>query len=176
MEARKDIKTRSRFWLLALLVVVAIILILAVIPITTTVPRKTAYELAAIRACQTINTAQVQYRSTYGRYATTLSELGPLPGSASPSPSSADLIPKSLAAGLHQGYAYTMVETPTGYAVNAAPQAFGVTGSRTFLRTARPSSGSTQGAGGQPRTTHRCDSKLESSNTRTGRKPQRRRN
>ena len=33
--------------------------------------------MAAIRTMQTLNTAQVEYFSTYGRFAATLVELGP---------------------------------------------------------------------------------------------------
>ena len=134
MDGRTTRGSRGGFSLIELLIVIAIILILAAIAIPKLgTARRTAYELGAIRACQTINTAQVQYFSTFSRYAATLSELGPPPGSSSTSPSAADLIPESLAAGLHQGYVYTMVGTPAGYTVNADPQAFDVTGSRTFF-------------------------------------------
>jgi hypothetical protein len=39
--------------------------------------RKYAHETAALKALQTLNTAQVQYNLQFGRYARSLSELGP---------------------------------------------------------------------------------------------------
>ena len=91
-----------------------------------------AYEMAAIRTLGTINTAQVQYFSTYGRYATSLMELGPAPGNAGPAASSADLVSMDLAMGIKSGYVFTMVGTPGGYTVNADPQTYNVTGARSF--------------------------------------------
>ena len=43
-------------------------------------PQIAPSDMAAIKALSTINTAQVQYFSTYGRFAQTLQELGPPPG------------------------------------------------------------------------------------------------
>jgi hypothetical protein len=87
--------------------------------------------MAAIRSLHTVNTAQIQYFSTFGRYAQSLAELGPAPGQGSPTPQAADLIPEGLAAGLHSGYVFTMVGTPSGYTINADPQAE-TTGTRHF--------------------------------------------
>src|SRR5262249_33119979 len=87
------------FSLIELLIVIAIILII----ITIAVPkynRTQMYmrETAAVAAVQTIHKMQVQYQSQYGRYATTLTELGP-PASGAPGPASADLIGNDLALG-----------------------------------------------------------------------------
>jgi len=85
--------------------------------------RMHAQETAALKALQTLNTAQVQYNCRFGRYARSLTELGP---------SAANLIPASLAAGENQGYRFTLTGTPQGYTIQAVPMAFGSTGSRNF--------------------------------------------
>jgi type IV pilus assembly protein PilA len=82
-----------------------------------------APETAALRNLQMINTAQVQYYSQFGRYARSLSELGP---------SASGLIPPDLAAGERQGYKFTLTGTAEGYSIQAVPTVFGSTGSRTF--------------------------------------------
>ena len=66
-------------------------------------------EVAVMREVQTIHQAQVQYLSQFGRYATTLGELGPGSGAAE-GPRAARLIPASLASGEKNGY---MKYTPT---------------------------------------------------------------
>jgi len=91
-----------------------------------------AFETAALKAIQTLNTAQVQYNSTFGRFATSLTELGPSDGGTSHA-SAADLISGHLASGEKLGYKYTLTGTPGGYAITAVPSAFGLTGSRTFF-------------------------------------------
>jgi hypothetical protein len=54
-----------------------------------------ADETSALKSIQTLNTAQVQYNSMYGRYAGSLAELGP---------SASNLIPADLATGEKEGY------------------------------------------------------------------------
>lgn len=132
--ARKVRATRhSRgFSLIELLIVIAIILIISAIAIPrVTSTKRMANEVAAIRSCQTINTAQIQYFAQFGRYASTLNELGPPEGEAGPSPTAANLIEESLVDGVHLGYAFSMIGTPAGYSINADPQSPDA-GSRTF--------------------------------------------
>jgi len=121
------------FSLIELLIVIAIILII----VTVALPklnkaRMYAQETAAIKAVTTLNTAQVQYNSTFGRFAQSLTELGP-PASGTANASAADLISGDLASGTKQGYNFTLTGTPTGYTITAVPAVFGSTGSRTFF-------------------------------------------
>ncbi|MCY4187674.1 MAG: prepilin-type N-terminal cleavage/methylation domain-containing protein [Bryobacterales bacterium] len=126
-------KERNRgFSLIELLIVISIILIISAIAIPRiTSTKRMANELAAIRSCQTINTAQIQYFAQYGRYAATLAELGPAPGGGQPTPDAASLMDENLVDGIHLGYAFSMIGTPAGYSLNADPQSPD-SGSRTF--------------------------------------------
>jgi type IV pilus assembly protein PilA len=124
---------RRGFSLIELLIVIAIILII----ITIAVPklsraRMYSQETAAIGAIRTIHTAQVQYYSQFGKYAASLTELGP-PASGSAGPSAADLIGNDLAGGDKSGYKFTVTGSQGGYQINASPQAFNSSGSRTFF-------------------------------------------
>lgn len=121
------------FSLIELLIVIAIILII----VTVALPklnkaRMYAQETAALKAIQTINTAQVQYNSQFGRFAQSLTELGP-PASGADTAAGANLISSDLASGEKQGYKFTLAGTPTGYTISAVPSAFNSTGSRTFF-------------------------------------------
>jgi type IV pilus assembly protein PilA len=123
---------RRGFSLIELLIVIAIILII----VTVALPklnkaRMYAQETAALKAIQTLNTAQVQYNSQFGRFAQSLTELGP-PASGADTASSANLISSDLATGDKQGYKFSLAGTPTGYTISAMPAAFNSTGSRTF--------------------------------------------
>jgi type IV pilus assembly protein PilA len=120
------------FSLIELLIVIAIILII----ITIAVPKYNSVqrymrETAAIKAIQTIHQVETQYQSQYGRYAASLAELGP-PASGAPSPAAADLISNDLAQGTKQGYKFTVTAIPGGYQVNANPEVYGTSGSRSF--------------------------------------------
>ncbi|HUE03548.1 MAG TPA: prepilin-type N-terminal cleavage/methylation domain-containing protein [Bryobacteraceae bacterium] len=126
-------RRRSGFSLIELLIVIAIILII----VTVALPklnkaRMYAQETAALKAIQTLNTAQVQYQSQFGRFAQSLTELGP-PASGSDNASGANLIGSDMASGDKQGYKFTLAGTPTGYTISAVPAIFGSTGSRTFF-------------------------------------------
>jgi type IV pilus assembly protein PilA len=121
------------FSLIELLIVVAIILILAAIAAPKlNQNRMHTQETAAIRQITTIHTAQTQYYSQFGRYASVLTELGP-PASGQAGPAAADLIPDDLAKGKKTGYTFTVQGGPAGYTVTAVPDVFGNTGRRTFF-------------------------------------------
>jgi len=89
-------------------------------------------EIAALKAIQTIHTVQALYSSEFGRYATSLTELGP-PASGASGPSAADLIGNDLAGGVKQGYKFSVTPVRGGYQVNATPEVYGTSGSRSFF-------------------------------------------
>src|SRR5438309_8084688 len=121
-------RRRRGFSLIELLIVIAIILII----ITIALPKfqkaqMFARETAALGAIKTIHTVQVQYYSQYGKYATSLTELGP-PTSGAASPAAADLIDSTLANGDKGGYKFTVSGSGGGYVISAVPINFGVSG------------------------------------------------
>jgi type IV pilus assembly protein PilA len=126
-------RKRRGFSLIELLIVISIILII----VTVALPKlnnatRFAHETAAIKAIQTIHTMQVQYNSQYGRFATSLAELGP-PASGGPTAAAADLIGNDLAGGEKSGYKFTVIGNQGGYTVNANPANYGTSGTRTFF-------------------------------------------
>jgi prepilin-type N-terminal cleavage/methylation domain-containing protein len=126
-------RRRRGFSLIELLIVIAIILILAMIAVPKVNKQlMSARETAAIQEIKTIHQAETQYYSTFGKYADSLVALGP-PASGAAGPAAADLIPKGLADGKIGGYIFTVANSPTGYAVNANPETYGTSGSRTFF-------------------------------------------
>jgi type IV pilus assembly protein PilA len=123
---------RRGFSLVELLIVIAIILIIAAIA----VPKfqrtlMNARETAAVDTLRRIHQMQAQYYSTYGKFATNLTEMGP-PTSGNAGPQAADLLPADLTSGKKGGYLYQMSGTTGGYQITAVPEVFNSTGSRTF--------------------------------------------
>jgi hypothetical protein len=94
---------------------------------------RTENENAAIAALRTIQTAQIQYYSQFGRYASSLRQLGERDKSGKSTPEAAGLLDAELASGVKNGYRFTLERVgPAAYATKAAPTAFGNTGSRTY--------------------------------------------
>jgi prepilin-type N-terminal cleavage/methylation domain-containing protein len=127
-------RRQAGFSLIELLIVIAIILIILAVALPRLGrARMQATEMAALKTITTIHTAEAQYFSQFGKFASTLAELGP-PTSGAAGPAAADLIPGGLAtSGEGSGYRYILAITPTGYTLNANPIAFGTTGGRTFF-------------------------------------------
>ena len=128
-----------RRWLFSPKLPILISIVLFVIPvlISLTVPiftrsRMYGRETAAIQAIKTINTAEIQYQSRFGRYAASLTELGP-PASGTPNAAAADLIGNDLANSEKQRYRFTVAPVHGGYVVNALPASYGISGSRSFF-------------------------------------------
>lgn len=125
---------QAGFSLIELLVVISIILILlaAALPQMNKILENT-HETAAIATINTVYKAQIQYQSTFNKFATNLAQLGPPAGSGgAEGPEAAGLIPASLAGGESSGYVFTLTGTASGYTVSAVPKVFNSTGRRTF--------------------------------------------
>ena len=99
-----------------LLVVIAIIsmilIILAVALPGVTNDSRYAREMAAAKAIATIHTAEAQYYSQHGRYASSLSQLGP---------DGAALIDRDLANGEKGGFKFVLQQSPSGYILMVNP-------------------------------------------------------
>ena len=102
--------SRRGFSLIELLIAIAIILIIASIVITSGGDSlRLAQETSAVRHIQTIQTAQTQHLAQEGKFAATLSDLGP----------SMNLIPEDLASGRKGGYLFTLQSDGSTYTIHA---------------------------------------------------------
>ncbi len=105
MRTKKN--NQKGFSLIELLIVVAIILIIAAIAIPNLLrSRMAANEASAVGSLRTLNTAAVQYNTTYGiGFPDALSDLGP---AATADSTAADLIDSVLASGTKSGYTFDL--------------------------------------------------------------------
>jgi type IV pilus assembly protein PilA len=125
--------TRRRgFTLIELLIVISIILVILAIAVPKMNKQmQGAREMAVIREVGSVHQAEAQYYSQFGKFATSLSQLGP-PVSGADGPEAANILPKILADGKKNGFTYTLTVTPGGYSITAVPDSFGNSGGRTF--------------------------------------------
>jgi type IV pilus assembly protein PilA len=135
IQVRKSRNRQRGFSLIELLVVISIILIILTIAVPQMAKMQAnARETGAIATIKTIETAQIQYQSTYNKFASSLAQLGPPQGTGggTDGPEAAGLIQGGLASGESGGYVFTVASTPTGYSITAVPKTFGSSGRRTF--------------------------------------------
>jgi len=146
------------FSLIELLIVVAIILIIAAIAIPNLLRSKmAANEASAVSSLRTLNTAIVEYSTTYGTDPANLASLGP---AATPSSTAADLVDNLLGVdpAVKSGYSITYTAGTTtpvvSYTMVAVPVASS-TGQRQFYTDQsdvirQTTDGSTPNASSQP--------------------------
>ena len=131
-QRRRD--RQGGFSLIELLVVISIILIILFFAVPQMIKiQMNTRETGAIQAIRTIYGAQIQYQSTFNKFASSLTQLGPPSGTGgTEGPEAAGLISPGLAAGESSGYVFTLQGTASGYSISAVPKVFNSTGRRTF--------------------------------------------
>ena len=130
-------RKQKGFSLIELLIVVAIILIIAAIAIPNLLRAKmSANEASAVGSLRTINTAEIQFNSTYGIGFGTLSVIGSsAPGTCTASSTNACLIDDVLTKGTKSGYTFIVTPAGTGnvtYTSTGLPSVVGQSGQRGF--------------------------------------------
>ena len=117
---------RRGFTLIELLISIAIILVIVAIGIPNGQKLlMAAHETATVSEIKSIQQGQAQFYAQFGRYAVTLTELGPPAAGVG-------ILPGSLAKGKKSGYLFSLTATATGYSLSAIPERFEGTGRRTF--------------------------------------------
>src|ERR1035441_5807736 len=125
---------------------IPVLLIVAAVAIPQVLKvRKVASETSAIQTVRTIESAEVNYSSTYpvNGYACSLATLGGDPGSGAATAQAAQMIDPALAAsGQKNGYIFTVTcggkttddghDTYTAYKITGVPQTVGKTGDRGY--------------------------------------------
>jgi type IV pilus assembly protein PilA len=122
------------FSLIELLIVVAIILIIAAIAIPNLLRAKiAANQASAVGSLRTLNTACIEFSTSYGQYPSALAALGPV-GSGTAGSTSADLIDSVLAGGTKSGYtfSYTAGASNQSYSITATPITAATTGQNMY--------------------------------------------
>jgi len=121
------------FTLIELLIVITVIMIIATAA-TFSLPKflMKSRETAAVTQIRHLHEAQAMYRSDFGKFATSLAQLGPSPDGRS-NPNAAGLISADLAQGSKSGYKFEMTGRPDGYTISALPNVYGTDGRRSFF-------------------------------------------
>src|SRR3954453_14486255 len=126
LHSQPDLRSRlgrrqKGFSLIELLIVIAIIMVIGTIAVTSyQKAQMSTRETAVIKELESIYGAQTLYFTSFGKYASTLAELGP-PNNGTEGPQGANLIPKSLAEGVKNSYHYSMTGNGNSFAVTAIP-------------------------------------------------------
>ena len=124
----------ARIFAIELLVVISIILIILffAVPKMTSI-QANARETGAISTMKTIYAAQIQYQSTFNKFASSMAQLGPPPAPAERKVRKLRVSFRALWPPANPAATFSrMTATPSGYTVSAVPKTFGTTGRRTF--------------------------------------------